>query len=125
MLLFPLIRLTTRGKGHSTGMPPLLQREGHLAVCCLADDGRYPATQANAEQDLQWMVFVLAKIYVLKVNQGTERELSGSGVLCKHEDPSLMPRIHVKMVGTVVSMCNPSVGKADIDRSLGFSGQPV
>lgn len=71
------------------------------------------------------MVFVLAKIYFLKVNQGTERELSGSGVLCKHEDPSLMPRIHVKMVGTVVSMCNPSVGKADIDRSLGsLASQP-
>lgn len=71
------------------------------------------------------MVFVLAKIYFLKIHQGTGREGSGSGILCNHEDPSLMPRIHVKVVSTVVSMCNPSVGKADIDRSLGFSGQPA
>ena len=69
------------------------------------------------------MVFVLAKIYFLKINHGTKRKLSGSDVLCKHEDQSLMPRIHINLVGTVVSMCNPSVGKADIDRSLGFSGQ--
>lgn len=103
-------------------MPPL--HDGHLAVGRLKDNRRYPPKLMLNKVYNEWF-FVLAKIYFLKINQGTERELSGSDVLCKHEDPNLMPRIHVKLVGTVVSMCNPSVGKADIDRSLGFSGQPA
>lgn len=44
-------------------------------------------------------------------------------LLCKHEDLSLIPKIHVQMLGLAEEVHNPSTGEAEAGASLGLSGQ--
>lgn len=42
------------------------------------------------------------------------------GILSKWEEPTSIPRTYFKRSDVVVCICNPSVGNADTDRSLGL-----
>lgn len=46
-------------------------------------------------------------------------------LLCKHEDPILIPGAPFQQARCVIHACHPSTGEAETNRSLGITGQPA
>jgi hypothetical protein len=48
---------------------------------------------------------------------------SGKYMMCKHEGLSLIPSSHIKKLGKVMCIYNPSTGTVEIGGSLKLTGQ--